>query len=755
MTFVKFVDTLYNTCSFGINCIEEFVREILMAMSGKKAKNRLDEISTSTLKNYYYKGLSKPIAKTIVSDIDETDFRGMLSSASYQTKENLVKAFELDSIESVENTLTDMLSEIIRKVSGKEITANSKENVSTKTSQDVFDVYLKNSESFYNDLKTLINPDSPQPFYKYYVCNRMQYRCHPNEGDDILSDATIDKISEITHFAIISGTGGIGKSMMMRHLFLDAIKKYPDTKRLPIFIPLRNFNTTTNTLLDFIYTCVADFDNDTIRGDIVDKLESGQCVLLFDGFDEIAARSRDLFVNSLNNFIKIYKDNIYIVSSRPTNNYINFYRFSVFNILGMNKQQAIELVLKLDYHNKESKEKFIKDLKENLYRTHKEFVENPLLLTIMLMTYSDIGNIPQKRYRFYEEAFTTMARRHDATKGSFVRPMNTNLEPEDFIKYFASFCALTYQKGMITFTEAQFISIMDKVIQKKTRCNNLKITARDFLSDLINNLCLMYKDGTEIHFIHRSFQEYFCAVFFSSEVTEKPKDICNFFNAKNTKDGDLAFDMLYEMVPDKIEKYILLPYLDKKFDYQNDDTDILDDDFDYEEGYLTFIGDMYGTIYSHTGTTGINNYDNKPAENIFRFICRLLNCDFNVELTNYKWTGFDDYKSEWTFVQVGDYEENGDSYEHGMLMDVHSDEFENIGQYILAANEITEPEIEGVSWKIDIFDLQDYIDDDLIDTLLDPRFPLKKQYDRAYQYWKMLKLRYSDNDDEDWLESLI
>lgn len=49
------------------------------------------------------------------------------------------------------------------------------------------------------------------------------------------------------------------------------------------------------------------------------------------------------------------------------------------------------------------KEKFRAELQNTLFVTHREFTQNPLLLTIMLMTYEQFAEIPSKCIFFTEK----------------------------------------------------------------------------------------------------------------------------------------------------------------------------------------------------------------------------------------------------------------------------------------------------------------------------------------------------------------
>mgnify|MGYP006979103567 CR=1 FL=1 len=59
----------------------------------------------------------------------------------------------------------------------------------------------------------------------------------------------------------------------------------------------------------------------------------------------------------------------------------------------------------------------------------------------------------------------------------------------------------------------------------EARKDDLSAEYTDFIYDLVNNLCLMYFEGNRFHFTHRSFQEYFCALYFSKQKDKTLKAI--------------------------------------------------------------------------------------------------------------------------------------------------------------------------------------------------------------------------------------
>lgn len=91
-------------------------------------------------------------------------------------------------------------------------------------------------------------------------------------------------------------------------------------------------------------------------------------------------------------------------------------------------------------------------LDERLYDNHTSFASNPLLLSIMLLTFDNYAEIPEKLHLFYANAFETLYSKHDATKAGYRRELRCSLSFDYFKKAFACFCFLTYYQGKFELT---------------------------------------------------------------------------------------------------------------------------------------------------------------------------------------------------------------------------------------------------------------------------------------------------------------
>ena len=93
----------------------------------------------------------------------------------------------------------------------------------------------------------------------------------------------------------------------------------------------------------------------------------------------------------------------------------------------------------------------------------------------------------------------------------------------------------------------------------------LEIDRESYIADLINSLCVLYKEGITYSFTHRSFQEYFTAVFLKelSEVNLQKYSVQMIKKETTRACHDNVFNMLYDMMEEKFEKNILIPILNE------------------------------------------------------------------------------------------------------------------------------------------------------------------------------------------------
>ena len=249
------------------------------------------------------------------------------------------------------------------------------------------------------------------------------------------------------------------------------------------------------------------------------SLEFGIYTIIFDGVDEINLLFRETIIGSLKKFIDIYNNNHYVLSSRPSEEYIGWNDFIEYSVQPLNKKQALSLIGRLDYDSI-TKKQFSKELNDSLYDNHESFASIPLLLTIMLMTYESGASIPNNLTDFYTQAFYTLYHKHDASKSGYKRELRANLSPETFKEILSYLAMKTFIKKQVNFSSENVYRIFESYKNKHFK----KFEDDAFIFDAISNICMLVQDG-EFRFTHRSFQEYFAGIGVSKLDDNKQKMI--------------------------------------------------------------------------------------------------------------------------------------------------------------------------------------------------------------------------------------
>lgn len=415
-----------------------------------------------------------------------------------------------------------------------------------------FKVYIENSYDKYSKIKTILYKTEPKYIYDFFEVPWLS----KGQGNSVYADA-VDNILEISNFIIIQGTGGIGKSTLLKHLFINELEK---KEFIPIFIELKDINDIgidNYEISNIVFEKLNNLGSSLKIEYLEYALKSGCFLFLLDGYDEILTDKKDIFFKKLDAFCDRYASNRFIISSRPYSEFIEFQRFTVLSTCSLNKKQAKSLVEKIEF-DKEIKQRFIKALDEELFDKHKSFASNPLLLNIMLLTFDNYAEIPEKLHLFYANAFETLYSKHDATKAGYKRELRSNLSYDSFKKIFSYFCFITYNQGKMEFSYDELM-----IVLKKSNVTKVDFSIPSYIFDLENSLCVLYKDGLSYKFTHRSFQEYFTAVFLKELSDELMAQMAKQMIKKDAYKvaNDQVFPMLYDMAEERFEQNILLPAL--------------------------------------------------------------------------------------------------------------------------------------------------------------------------------------------------
>ncbi len=430
--------------------------------------------------------------------------------------------------------------------------------------------YIDNFYDKFSKTKTFIYREEKVDFYDIFFPVNIKNR---NENFDTNSD--LKKILNKYNFITLIGSAGSGKSMLMKHIFLSTVNQ---SYRIPIIIELRNLTDYQGKIYDYV-TGILTKNELANSGKLVHRiLKEGNFIFLLDGYDEIYSSAKDRITLDIEEFVDTYNKNKFVVTSRPGSNAESLQRFDNFYVQSLNNKQ-IESFIKLQFNNYEDLESvdtILSIVKKPENKDYKEYLSNPLLLSMFIFTFNTYPELPKYKSKFYSNVFDTLCTKHDAftKKGFWLHERKSGLKNDDFENILKWFSYVTIFKGKYSFDE-EFLKERLKEILEKVKLN---VDLENLIYDLTVSISIMIQDGTDYTFPHKSLQEYFTAILIKSLNEEQKSKVYGekFLQQRNhTNGGNLnLYKLCYENDKIYFSKYFLIPNTEefiKRVDSTNPD----------------------------------------------------------------------------------------------------------------------------------------------------------------------------------------
>ncbi len=402
-------------------------------------------------------------------------------------------------------------------------------------------------------IKTLLNPLSPANFLSIYATQRFSL-------NDLGYDhyGMVDYIKKKATNLILTGSGGSGKSMFTKYLWLSLFVE--SEGKIPLFVELRNLNSVTvDSIIAYLQQLISIGQGLITTKDFQKYLSRGDFVIILDGFDEVIQDKKESIQTQIITISENFRDLKIIVTSRPDGRFSSWPSFEVAQLAPLHKEDVIELITKAEFSD-DFKKAFLKRIKTtDLFQKHNSFLTNPLLASMMLLTFSYNFDIPDRMHLFYQQAFDVLYQRHDSYKsGGFTREFKTKLSEDVFKRIISYFCLVTYYGEEFIFSREGAILSLKKAIE----LFGARADASDMLDDLNLCVCFLIQEGLQYVFSHRSFQEYFAAYCMAIVVPDRIEQLVPKFLRRT---NDQVVLLLADMSPEIFRRNYVVPTA-KKFE---------------------------------------------------------------------------------------------------------------------------------------------------------------------------------------------
>ena len=476
-----------------------------------------------------------------------------------------------------ENALTiAIISTFIDKIfeKGESIFSTISDNAKIIFKKGIKD-YLDKQKDRYSHIKTLLT-NQPVDLYSIYYPLKLTTRRKTSIID--IDTSSVGKLFNKTNQITIIGDAGSGKSTLVKHLFINSIVT---NFSIPILVELRYLNDYNNDFTNYIIQKSLNLqitENEKIFNEF---LMQGKFIFFLDGYDELNTKRKQKIIEDIDNFIATYNKNYYILTTRPISDIEQLNQFTdcFMKELSYDNGEIKGFVNQVLHDEIELANKVNESIDSNVETNKyiKEFLVNPLLLTLYILSYQRNTKVPDKKYVFYRRVIDVLFYEHDAkTKLGYQHEIESGLNHGQMEIILRTFCILSFFNGKYDWDKDYMYDLFNNIrIKQKIDFENEKI-----LHDFKVATALWIEDNGIYCFAHRSLQEYFAASFIKHlNQKSKPniyKKIIEHLSRTHRRGGVFNNFLLLLMEMDSIDyyQYYYIPMLDelkKSIDVANEE----------------------------------------------------------------------------------------------------------------------------------------------------------------------------------------
>ena len=433
-----------------------------------------------------------------------------------------------------------------------------------------FEEYLIRTYDKYSCINALAIPNSQFQLKDVYVTqNLVKENRFESEVEVIMINQLPIRLIKNYKKILITDTAGMGKSTIMKYMFVDLIDNCIKDVGIPVFIELNRLNKNRTILVE-IQEELNSLSNEFDKELLLTFIQKGGFIFFLDGYDEISIADRSEVTTDIQTFIsKAGTENFYVLASRPEDSLASFGDFQSFKIQPLTKNEAFELLTKYDLSSqKKISKELIKELNTGKYDSIDEYLVNPLLVSLLYIAYQYKAEIPLKKHQFYRQVYDALFNSHKLAQGQKPHEKRSGLDIDDFnriLRYVGYECLI---KLGVQFDKDTILSSIKKA---KTFSGNLNFGESDFLEDLMTSVPLFTKDGIEYKWAHKSLMEYFAARFIAEDIKEgQDKILSKIFTSEDIDKYINMLDIYCDIDYKSFSRNIVLPFLEMFVKYHDE-----------------------------------------------------------------------------------------------------------------------------------------------------------------------------------------
>lgn len=315
---------------------------------------------------------------------------------------------------------------------------------------------------------------------------------------------------------VVLGKPGGGKTTFLKWIALASIDGQFTERRLPVFIPMKDWSDGKDTLLEYIRAefKICGFEEPAVF--VEGMLEAGSLILLFDALDEINDSDRLVKAHKeIRDLASKYPQLRIVISCRTAAYNYLFEQFADVELADFRQGQVRQFVRNWFCDQQQKADMCLAELLLDKNRAIRNLCQTPLLLTLMCLAFDEGMTFPNNRAELYKEALDALLKKWDASRS--VR-RNTAYQQLSLAKkelLLSRIASKSFERG------AYFIRQSELEQEIGEFMSNLKVAPgadtsdvdpAEVLREIESQHGVLVERAQRIYsFSHLTFQEYFTA----------------------------------------------------------------------------------------------------------------------------------------------------------------------------------------------------------------------------------------------------
>lgn len=326
--------------------------------------------------------------------------------------------------------------------------------------------------------------------------------------------SAVEIIEDGSYFIVLGGPGS-GKSTLLRYLALLYSGRVMPAKKQSSFTPLFPILVTFREAIER-NTSIAKMLRDPLRQARIPEediflnrlLDSGSCMVLFDGFDELSEIRQGKLVPQINELVTQYPDNTFLISSRTADPLRSLQQFTEIEICEFAQDDVSTFTANWFRGQASDRGKQLAKCINNDIHL-KELATTPLLLSLICILYKYDLRIPTNRSELYDRCIECLLREWDASRGIRRESRFERFSVARKAQFFSELAHDFFLRDKLLFMKSELRGVLTPYLR---RLEYQEENTREVLRELLNHHGILVKRSPRVFsFSHLTFQEFFVA----------------------------------------------------------------------------------------------------------------------------------------------------------------------------------------------------------------------------------------------------